>query len=74
MQHTQFGMIGRLRGTRGRSRRADRPDLRASVDERQEADGRAYRRVRAHPTPRRQSRYVIRLPAMLAELCRIVHR
>ena len=32
------------------------------------------RRVRARPTPRRQSRYVIRLPAILAELCRIVHR
>ncbi len=26
------------------------------------------------PKPRRQSRYVIRLPAILAELCRIVHR
>jgi hypothetical protein len=25
-------------------------------------------------SPRRQSRYVIRLPAILAELCRIVHR
>ena len=37
---------------------------------------RAYRRVRARPKPRRQSRYVIRLPAILAELwlCRIVHR
>jgi hypothetical protein len=31
-------------------------------------------RVRARPKPRRQSRYVIRLPATLAELCRIVHR
>ena len=28
----------------------------------------------ARPKPRRQSRYVIRLPAILAELCRIVHR
>jgi hypothetical protein len=26
------------------------------------------------PEPRRQSRYVIRMPAILAELCRIVHR
>jgi hypothetical protein len=32
------------------------------------------RRVRARPAPRRQSRYVIRLPAIFAELCRIVHR
>jgi hypothetical protein len=32
------------------------------------------RRVRARPMPRRQSRYVIRLPAILAGLCRIVHR
>ena len=30
--------------------------------------------VRARPKPRRQSRYVIGLPAILAELCRIVHR
>jgi hypothetical protein len=30
-------------------------------------------RVRAHPEPRRQSRYVLRLPAILAELCQIVH-
>jgi hypothetical protein len=28
----------------------------------------------ARSKPRRQSRYVIRLPAILAKLCRIVHR
>ena len=32
------------------------------------------RRLRARPKPRRQSRYVIRLPVVLAGLCRIVHR
>jgi hypothetical protein len=37
-------------------------------------NSRAERRVRARPKPHRQSRYVIRLPAILAELCRIVHR
>ena len=32
----------------------------------------SIRRVRARPKPRRQSRYVIMLPAILAELCRVV--
>jgi hypothetical protein len=32
------------------------------------------RRVRARPKPCRQSRYVTRLPAILAELRRTVHR
>jgi hypothetical protein len=34
----------------------------------------ADRRVRECPKPRRQERYVIRLAAVLAELCRIVPR
>ena len=34
----------------------------------------ADRRLRMRPKPRQQSRYVIRLPAILAKLYRIVHR
>ena len=48
--HATRPPIGRsTRGTRIGSRRADRPDLRASVDEHQEAAGRAERRI---PAPR----------------------
>jgi len=39
-----------------------------------DAVGVSIRRLRALPKPCRQSRYVIKLPAVLAELCRIVRR
>jgi len=53
---------------------ARHPDLRASSGKHSKSRRGADRRVRAHPKPRRQSRYVIRLPVILAELRRIVHR
>src|SRR6476661_1054014 len=61
---------------RERLGQADQNDLiwDASTRDPRGAANRAYRRVRARPKPRRQSRYVTRLPAILAELCRIVHR
>ncbi len=52
----------------------ERSDLRPPVSHAPPSSRHAERRVRVRPKPRRQSRYVIRLPVILAELCRIVHR
>ena len=51
----------------------DLPNLRAFAAGHGKSGGSTDRRVRARPKPRPQSRYVIRLPAIVAELCRIVH-
>ena len=56
------------------ARRAEMPVRRHDHGHRVNRDRRAERRVRVRPKPRRQSRYVIGLPTILAELCRIVHR
>ena len=53
--------------------RSDQPHARARNAARRKAPANTDRRVRARPKPSRQSRYVIRLPAIVAELCRIVH-